>query len=163
MKIGKFVDVNQKNLEINWKTWRNHGKVMEFCQSRKVIIAVASTGGGIYYFYAKNWEYKNKTIFIVVWQPHVKKLEGAWSYRICYLLHIEMCLNVETFILLNFLASGMRTRTVRICIPNVRCDVRCCWGYCYRGRGNWHFWKQWSGFSLRILLKFSLDRQCHLF
>ena len=47
MKIGKFVDVNQNNLEITlkimkkylkiyWKTWKNHGKVMEFCQSRKV-------------------------------------------------------------------------------------------------------------------------------
>ena len=63
----------------------------------------------------------------------------AWGCMIIsnmLLVHIEMCLNVETFILLNFLASGMRTRTVRICIPNVRCDVRCCWGYCYRGRGN---------------------------
>ena len=47
MKIGKFVDVNQNNLEITlkimkkyleiyWKTWKNHGKVMEFCKSEKV-------------------------------------------------------------------------------------------------------------------------------
>ena len=47
MKIGKFVDVNQNNLEITfkimktipeiyWKTWENHGKIMEFCQSGKV-------------------------------------------------------------------------------------------------------------------------------
>ena len=43
MKIGKFVDVDQKNLEITlkmmkntWKFTEKPRKVMEFCQSRKV-------------------------------------------------------------------------------------------------------------------------------
>ena len=47
MKIGKFVDVNQKNLEITLKmmekyleiyciVWKNPGKLMEFCQSRRI-------------------------------------------------------------------------------------------------------------------------------
>ena len=47
MKIGKFVDVNQKNLEITLKimekyleiyckTWKNPGKLMEFGQSREM-------------------------------------------------------------------------------------------------------------------------------
>ena len=48
MKLNKFaylcskplgnrtLKIMKKYLEIYWKTWKNHGNIMEFCQSEKV-------------------------------------------------------------------------------------------------------------------------------